>query len=324
MKGRHIPDSVQVRLRALLEQHNARPVRNPTVGDCFFVNAPTLYPEAEPDQALLAAIEEAPSDMLLCLNMSMEYWEGSEYDYLLDPKEWTGGYPAIVEAWNRVLVDPVDMGRARIHGRIQEENLEEIRALSRWHQAGQSPPGDFLAAGNPLPEDEMDPRWQFHMRETGLMERVRCHLHEGWNARVLPFPRTVAERARKHAPVEVAAADAVPKLGGAIGAAIRDARRDLPVMEDETGALFVRRDSRGSVLTLVWYSPAGKPPPEVETDPPMGTPAVRLRGETHRALGSWRIVGPGRDLLLHLRIPGRPLSVRLAFRRGTVREAPSP
>ena len=311
MKGRTIPDSVQSRLRALLEQHRAKPARIPTVGDCFFVDAPTLYPEDESDHVLLAAVQEAPSEVLICLDMSTEYWEASDYDYLLDPAEWTGGYSAIVEAWNPILIDPAHMNARRIHGEIRSDILDEIRALFQWHQAGQSPPEDFLAVGRPLPDDESGPRWQFRAREAALMERVRRHLHEGWDvANVLPFPKKrVSPKAKER---EMRAAAAACGLTGAIALEFEAAKKDALLLEWPQGSLFLRKDAVASGYSLLWYSPEGHAPPEVKAQPPLGEgEAVPVAKTVQIRLGTWSEEDLRQEIILDVVGYCRALTLRI-------------
>jgi hypothetical protein len=317
MTDLRIPDEVRSRLKELLDQHKAKPVRVPGVGDCFFVDAPTLHPLDEPDHALLAAIQEDPTGYLLCMNMSLEYWEASEHDYLLDPGEWTGGYSAIVEAWNPILIDPNHVGSRRIHGEIRSGLLEEIRTLFAWHQAGQSPPDDFLAVGDPLPEDEADSRWGFRRREAGLLERARRHLHEGWEAKVIPFPKPSrpGRATRDEVQVPVAALGSLPLAGAMLSilGAIKAAKGDIAILEDPTGVIFLRTDRKAGLWTLIWYSPECNPPPEVVAEPPMGAPAKKLRGKAQTALGSWHIANLEKELTLEIQGLAKPLSLRLSL-----------
>jgi|GEM_PF-2987047 len=262
------------------------PVRIPRVGDCFFVEAPTLDPLEEQDCVLVVAIKESRG-ALTAVPISLEYWEASEHDYFLDPSEWEGGYSAIVETWNPLLVLP--KAPVRIHATLSSDVLEKVRLLFHYHQRGESPPPDFEGVGKPLTTDD-DPRWEFRAREAALVERARRHLHEGWSAKVLVFPKTrIQAKMKNHEPMRAAAKEAssVRTLTGRILEAFREAMRDEVIFETQGGVLFMRYVPKER-LELYWYSEQGQEAPLVEASPPMTPPSEEASSVPFdRILGFW-------------------------------------
>ncbi len=276
-----LDNEINSRFREIIRRMKEKPTRIPNPGDCFFLNAPTLRPLDEPNRALLAAISTTDSGFLICLLMSLEYWEASELDYMMDSQEWTGGYPVIVEAWNPIVIAPDELGCIPIHGELGAEALEKIRILFHCHQFGERVSSSVEAVGRAL-EDEGDPRWDFRAREAATLERVRRHYHEGWDVAVfrLPTRRTF----KKDLPVAAASGDLPTRLQ----AELKAQELDREVLTTPRGKILVRRDSSLPGYLFIWYSKEGYPAPEVEADPPLEPPAEGPSGQVQVLLGFWR------------------------------------
>lgn len=279
MKYEDLPLETRKCLQEILRQKKEEKL--PGVGDCFFLKAPTLRPQAEPDHALVATIGQR-GDTLICAKMSLEYWEASEYDYMLDPDEWSAGYPAIVEVWNSILFKP--SSPVLIHASIPANSLQIIKSLFSLHQRGQSPPKDFRGIGNPLPDDLRHRGWRFRSKEAQVMERVRRHYHEGWDVRVI---RLAWKRPARELLMAAETGDLAFRLSREIRAQLAD-KEILGPPDLEGDSLYLRRDDSKPGYTLLWYSPEGKPPPEVSGQPPMTSGEVLKQGAVQAILGSWR------------------------------------
>lgn len=284
MRHQDLPLEVQKSLREIWQEHKkGKKVIVPQPGDCFFLEAPTLRPEREPDHALTTAISKA-GEALVCAKISLEYWEASEHDYMLDAQEWTGGYPAIVEVWNTVLFVPREP--LLIHATIPSESLGLIKKLFMWHKDRQSPPYDFRGVGKPMPEDPDHPMWAFRAREAEVMERVRRHYHEGWDVALV---RLHARRTPRGEELRMAAAtsDLASRIDGELEAQKRDTEI-LGPPRTLKGRLFIRRDSQLPGYKLIWYSEEAAPPPDVSADPAFEPLEAVPRQKVQSVLGFWK------------------------------------
>ncbi|MEM4720489.1 MAG: hypothetical protein QXT73_00330 [Candidatus Methanomethylicaceae archaeon] len=173
MRHENLPAETRKILSEVLNRSRERKV--PDVGDCFFLDVPTSRPRSKLDHILAAAIGRR-GDALICAKISLEYWNASEYDYMLDPDEWSAGYPVIVEVWNSILLKlPTPM---LIHASITTDSLEAIRSLFSLHQKGQRPPKDLPGIGKPLPDNPRHQGWKFRAKEARMIERARKKYHE--------------------------------------------------------------------------------------------------------------------------------------------------
>lgn len=294
MRHQDLPLEVQERLREIWQDHKkGKKVMVPRIGDCFFLEAPTLRPELEPDHALVAAVSKA-GETLVCAKMSLEYWEASEHDYMLDAGEWTGGYPAMVEVWNTLLFIPREP--LLIHATIPSETLDLIKRLFFWHQNGQSPPRDFLGVGKPMPDDPDHPMWAFRAREAEVMERVRRHYHEGWDVKLVRLPARRTARGE-----ELRMAAATSDLASRIERELEAQKRDKEILGPPrmpNGRLFLRRDSQLPGYKLIWYSEEAAPPPDVSADPPFESLEEAPAQKVQRVLGVWKDQILGKEILL--------------------------
>ncbi|MEJ5375362.1 MAG: hypothetical protein WHX93_02145 [bacterium] len=306
-----LDNEINSRFREIIRRMKEKPTRIPKEGDCFFLNAPTLRPLDEPNRALVVAVEMTDSGLLICLLMSLEYWEASEFDYMLDSTEWTGGYPVIVEAWNPIVIAPDELGCIPIHGELGAEALERIRILFHCHQSGERVSSSVEAVGRAL-EDEGDPRWDFRAKEAAILERVRRHYHEGWDVAVIELPRRPSPKGRQ-VPVAAASGDLPTRLQ----AELKAQELDREVLSTPRGKILVRRDSSLPGYLFIWYSKEGYPAPEVEADPPLEPPPEGPSGRVQVALGFWRDQLLDKEPILRLRSEAvsRDILVRLPKKR---------
>lgn len=309
MRHEDLPSQTRDRLREILLAHRGKAKVVPRVGNCFFLEAPSFRPQEEPDHALVAAISEEKG-ALVCAKVSLEYWEASEHDYMLDPEEWSAGYPAIVEVWNSILFIP--KGPMLIHASISPPTLELLKKLFLSHQSSQSPPMDLRGVGRPMPYDPRHPAWKFRAREAEVMERVRRHYHERWEVNVITLPRF-----RPLIPDELPLAASTEDLATRIKREMEAQRQDKEILSTSQGALFMRRDETGSRYCLLWYSEQGSPPPQLEADPPLQSMEGSPTGAPQTILGFWPDELLRREILIKVRAEGlsRDLLVRLPPRR---------
>jgi hypothetical protein len=307
MRHEDLPLETQKRLEQILELHRKKVRRVPRPGDCFFLNAPTTNPEEEPDHALVAGLMEEKGG-LVCVKISLEYWLASEHDYMLDPQEWGGGYTALVEVWNAILIK-TDVPTL-IHATIPADQLQNLIQLFLWHQRGESPPKSFRGVGKPMPENPEHPLWQFRAREAEVMERARRHLHEGWDVAVVSLPTYRHARER-----ETRMAASSRDLSSRLEAELEAQRHDRELVSTPQGNIFLRWEPRLDRWILLWFSPEAGPPPEVEAAPPLEPPQdVPERGvQVH--LGFWPRERLEREALLRVRTKGFYKDILVQFPR---------
>ncbi len=312
MRHEDLPSQTRERLHQILLAHKRKQERVPEVGDCFFLEAPTLRPHCEQDHALVAAISRERG-ALVCAKISLEYWEASEHDYMLDADEWSAPYPALVEVWNSILFLPA--GPTLIHAHIHPHPLELVRRLFLWHQGSQSPPKDFQGVGRAMPHDPRHPAWRFRAREAEVMERVRRHYHEGWDVKIvrLPLPRRPAR-------IEPRMAAATQELAWRIERELEAQKDDIEILgpsEMPQGRLFLRRNEALPGYELLWYSPQASTPPAVQATPPLEPGRGGPTQGAQVVLGAWREEGLERQLLLEVRAEGlaRDIAVRVPRKR---------
>ncbi len=312
MRHEDLPLETQEVLRELLVKHRGKEKRVPEPGDCFFLEAPTLRPMEEPDHALVAAICREQS-ALVCSKMSMECDKATDYDYRLEARNWTGGYPAIVEVWNSVLYKPDHP--LLIHARLGSNDLSFLRELFILHQRGQVPPVTLKGVGRPMPEDPKHPLWAFRSREAEVMERVRRRYHEGWDAKVVRLPRRSTRRDEKAA----MAADS-PDLASSIRRELESQKQDLEILgppELPDGSLFLRRDESLPGYRLIWYSAQASPPPEIIATPSLKPPAETAPAGVQVVLGGWAEEPLPKEIRLSLWAEGlsRDILIKLPRKR---------
>lgn len=311
MRHQDLPLEVRDRLREIWQNHKkGRKVIVPQPGDCFFLEAPTPRPELEPDHALTAAFSKK-GDALLCAKISLEYWEASEYDYMMDADEWTAEYPAIVEVWNTIVFIP--RHPLLIHATIPPESLELIKKLFLWHQQGQAPPADFKGIGKPMPDDPDHPMWAFRAREAQVMERVRRHYHEGWDVKLVQLPVRRAGRGE-----EARMAAATDDLASHIEKELEAQKKDKEILGPPRlpdGQLFLRRDSQLPGYKLLWYSQKAAPPPDVTADPPLERYETVPEQGLQIVIGFWKDEALGKEILLDVHTEHSPTQVLVRIPR---------
>lgn len=141
------------------------PVR-PGPGSVFILGGKT--PEA-PEPVLLLLADRLPDNRLRCLKMSWEILFAGPYDLLLDPDDWTGGYAAMIEAWNAVEL-PAANAPAAVAEAPSEWTSRALTLHGNW-QKGEPPDPDLAAYCGPS-EGEEDARRAFANQEQNAAASV--------------------------------------------------------------------------------------------------------------------------------------------------------
>lgn len=148
--------------RSVLKEDLFRP------GDAFFISrCGEIGKEAD---LLLILKKDEENPVFLCCKMSIETSFAAEYDLILQPKEWTGAYSVMAEAWNTILL-PVE-SIADIKDEIDPAKLDQIIHLHEAFHNG-LPPARHLSeyCGSPLLPD--DNRRDFQQAEREKIEQIR-------------------------------------------------------------------------------------------------------------------------------------------------------
>jgi hypothetical protein len=180
-------------------------------GLIFFANAPISDRKGEQEAvALVMLLRREGKGLWTCCKISVETSFIASFDLLLDPEEWTGGFPVLLQTWNTITLHEEDMD-----GTFHESVSHEIvcRAEELYHafrQTGEVPHHLRHETGRPLSSED-DPRWQFRNAEMETLERVRLHYHEGWKGLAGRIKKKLQEFVESFTvtlvPVPVAASD---------------------------------------------------------------------------------------------------------------------
>lgn len=148
-------------------------------GLLFLVSAPPADHEGEQETSpSVMLLRHEGNGLWICSKVSVEISYLGPFDLIVDPEEWTGGFPILLEAWNTVILHTDDM-KGKVFEEVNPKWVEMARMLFHAYQRDGEVPDDLVEFTG-LYLDEDDTRWAFRLKEMDTLERVRMRYHEGW------------------------------------------------------------------------------------------------------------------------------------------------